>query len=325
MRPLPASRVRPGGPASVFVRRPPLAAERGIALVMVLAALFLLSLVVFGLARRVQDETFVAGQDSRALDARALAFTGSQIGLHPLATVKTAALVHVYDAHHRYEVRLAGEGGKINLNWLLAGEDARKVDLLKTYLENKGFSYQEREQFTDCLLDWVKPGDVHHPNGSKLAVDGQPVPGRPFQDLSEVLRVVGNRPLTRDSKWQQDFTLFSQGPIDLQWASEDVVGALPGVGLARAKNFVRQRRGPDGKDGTSDDLEFAAGNPLVTIPPLLGLSPDLYQNMVSNLVILNDPTTRVVSVGQAYDATRTIEVVARKQGTQPQIFSWKEY
>ena len=310
---------------SPATRNPQHTSERGIALVMVLCALFLLSLVVFGLAQRVQDETFVTGQDSRALDARALAFTGSQIGLHPLTTVKTGALSHTLDAHHRYEAHIAGEGGKINLNWLLAGEDPRKLELLKDYLENKGLSYQEREQFTDCLLDWVKPGDVHHPNGSTVAVDGQPVPGRPFQDLSEIMRVVGSRPLTRFSDWQKDFTLFSQGPIDLQWAGEEVVGALPGVGLSRAKNFVKQRRGPDGKDGTPDDVEFAAGNSPLVIPQLLGLSPDVYQNMISNLVILNDPTTRIVSVGQAYDVTRTIEVVARKQGTQPQILSWKEF
>ena len=176
---------RSGFPVQNLPQPLPRGRERGVALVMVLCALFLLSLVVFGLARRVQDETFVTGQDSRALDARALAFTGTQIGLHPLTTVKTAALAHTVDAHHRYEARLAGEGGKLNLNWLLAGEDPHKLELLKTYLENKGFSYQEREQFTDCLLDWVESaGTVHHLNGSqgrhrRPARAGPPVPGPP--------------------------------------------------------------------------------------------------------------------------------------------------
>ena len=292
---------------------------------MVLCALFLLSMVVFGLARRVRDETFVTGRDSRALDARAFAYSGAQIALHPLTSVRTAALTYHQDKGRGYEAHLTGEGGKINLNWLLAGEDPNKVNLLKTYLENKGLSYEEGEVFTDCLLDWITPGDIHHPNGSKTTIDGQTVPGRPFQDLAELTRVVGNRPLTRLSGWERDFTLLSQGPIDLQWASEDVVGALPGVGLSRARAFVKQRRGPDGKDGTPDDLQFATGNSTVLIPQLLGLSPDVYQNMVSNLVILNDPTVRIVSVGQVYDVTHTVEVVARKQGVQPQILLWKEY
>ena len=299
--------------------------EQGVALVMVLCALFVLSVVVFGLARRVQDETFVSGVDSRSLDARALAFTGTQIGLHPLTTARTPALSHRIDAQHGYEARLVGEGGKINLNWVLAGEDAVKLAMFKTFLENKGLSYQEREQLTDCLLDWVSQGEIAHINGSKIALDGQPVPGRPFTDVFEITRVVGSRPLTHLPGWNRDFTLFSQGPIDLQWADEDVVGALPGVGLSRARQFLKQRRGPDGKDGTPDDMQFNIGNPALVIAPLLGLSQDVYGSMVSNLVTLNDPTTRVVSVGRAGDMTRTIEVVARKQGIQPQILSWKEY
>lgn len=301
--------------------------REGMALVMVLCALFLLSFAVFGLAMRVRDETFVAGRDGRSLEARSLAYTGTQIALHPLTTAKTPALKHQVDQGHGYEARLAGEGGKINLNWLLVGEDPKKIQMFKTYLENKGLSYQEREVFTDCLLDWVQPGEAHHINGSKVGLDGQPVPGRPFQDLAEITRIVGSRPLTHVAGWDRDFTLLSQGPIDLQWADEDVIGALPGVGLSRARQFVKQRRGPDKIDGTADDVQFSAAgmDPNIMIPQLLGLSPDVYQNMVSSLVILNDPTTRIVSVGRAFDVTRTVEVVARKQGVQPQLLSWKEY
>ena len=137
--------------------------------------------------------------------------------------------------------------------------------------------------------------------------------------------MVGSRPLTRSSNWQNDFTLFSQGPIDLQWASEDVVGALPGVGLSRAKNFVKQRRGPDGKDGTPDDIEFAAGNSQLLHPAAFGVES---RRVPEHDQQPRDPErshTPVVSVGQAFDVTRTIEVVARKQGTQPQILSWKEF
>ena len=300
--------------------------RRGVALVMVLGALFLLSMVIFGLARRVRDESFITGRDARALDARALAFTGAQVALHPLTTVKTPALARETGPGAGYRARLLGEGGKINLNWLLVGEDPKKLDLFRTYLENKGLTYQEAQVFTDCLLDWIQADTLtQHLNGSKKALDGQTVPGRPFQDLSEVRRVVGNQPLTHQTGWEQDFTLYSQGPIDLQWAGEEVVGALPGVGLSRARQFVKQRRGPDGLDGTVDDLQFAKADPGILLPQLLGLSPDVYQGMVSNLIVLNDPTVRIVSEGHAYDVRRTIEVVARKQGVQPQILSWKEF
>ena len=297
---------------------------RGVALIMVLCALFMITLIVFGLARRVDDELLLASRDDHALEAKALAFTGLQIALHPLSSVKTEALHRNVDARHRYAARILGEGGRLNLNWLLAGEDQRKIGILKQYLENAGLNFQEQEILTDCLLDWVKPGTTTHLNGSRVGLDGQPVPGRPFQDLTEVARVVGSEPLTRVSNWQNDFTLLTKGPVDVQWASEDVLAALPGVGQSRARGFVRQRRGPDGLDGTADDFILADTNNPQIIPQLLGLSQDLFQS-IQDLVTTADTTVRIVSVGQAQDVTHTFEVVVRKEGLQPQILSWKEF
>ena len=57
---------------------------------------------------------------------------------------------------------------------------------------------------------------------------------------------------------------------------------------------------------------------------MLGLNQQTLAPL-QNLLSINDPTVRIVSVGQALDASRTIEVVARKQGMQPQIIQWKEF
>lgn len=297
---------------------------RAVALVMVLCALFLLTLVVFELARRVNDELVLSARDNRLLEAKALAFTGLQIALHPLTSVRTDALHRATDAAHRYDARIVGEGGRLNLNWLLAGEDQRKLALLKSYLENRGLNFQEREILIDCLLDWVEQGNTTHLNGTKTGLDGHPAPGRPMKDLSEVRRVSGSTPLTRQTGWDDDFTLISKGPIDVQWASEDVIAALPGVGQSRARQFVKHRRGPDKLDGTKDDVIFADSENPQVIPQLLGLSPDVFQS-IQDLVTTNDTTVRIISVGQARDVSHAFEVVVRKEGVQPQILSWKEY
>ncbi len=322
--------------------------QRAVALVMVLCALFLLSMVIFGLAQRVREDLFVAGRDNRALDARALAFTGLEIALHPLSSARTPAMRRNVDGTHRYEARLLGEGGKFNLNWLLTGEDPLKLQMFKSFLENRGFNFQEREEFVDCLLDWIEPGSTHHLNGSKTGLDGLPVPGRPFQDLAEIRRVKGSGPLTHVAGWERDFTLLSKGPIDLQWASEEIIASLPGVGEVRARGFVQKRRGEDQIDGTADDLVFnrsngpagtgvpgvpAAGvSGIQQAPPnteliaqLLGLSPVAYQAISELIAAAGDSTVRIVSAGQAFDTVRTVEVIARKEGLQPLILSWKEY
>ena len=298
--------------------------SRAVALVMVMCALFLLCLVIFGLAQRVQDDLFMAGRDNRELDARALAFSGVQIALHPLTSVRTPALRRNVDATHRYAARIIGEGGKFNLNWLLTGEDVRKLEMLKVYLETRGLNSQERDVLVDSMLDWIESGDTHHINGTKTGLDGLPVPGRPFQDLAEVRRVNGSGPLTRQSGWEQDFTLLSKGPLDLQWASEEVIATLPGVGQMRARGFVQQRRGADQLDGTADDILFATLNPQA-LAQFLGLSPDLFQAISDLIAMAGDSTVRIIGTGQAFDTTRTVEVVARKEGLQPLILSWKEY
>ncbi len=295
----------------------------GVALIMVLCALFLLSMVVFGLAKHLDQQTALVGHDGQSLDARALAFSGVQVALHPLASAQTPALHRQIDRTHSYNARITGEGGKLNLNWLLTGEDPRKITLLKRYFELRGLDFQQREILADCMLDWITPGDTTHLNGSRVGLDGMPVPGRPFQDLVEIKRIAGSEPLTRLQGWDSDLTLLSKGPIDLQWASENVIGSLPGVGALQAHGFVQQRRGEDGKDGTADDFVFGEGNNNQFVPGMLGLPPAIYQAM-QDLLTFNDTTVRIVSVGQANAVKRIFEVVARKDGVQPVILQWNE-
>ncbi len=297
------------------------AGRGGVALILVLCALLVLSFVVLALARHVDQAVFLATRETRALDARALAYSGLQIALHPQASVKTPALHRQVDRNHAYQARITGEGGKLQLNWMLAGEDPVKIDVLKHYLENLGIQSKDCDTLVDCMLDYVSPGNLHHLNGSRTTVDGSPVPGKPFDDLAEVRRVVGSEALTRQTGWENGFTLWSQGPIDLKWADETLIGSLPGVGIDRARAFVQQRRGPDKLDGTADDYPIDS---ITVAEQLLGINQQALAQ-VQNLLSINDPTVRIISVGQALDMSRTIEVVARKQGMQPQILQWKEY
>jgi type II secretory pathway component PulK len=296
---------------------------RGVALVLVLCALFLLSMIIFGLAQHLDQQTFLLGNEGQALDARALAFTGVELALHPLASAQTPLLRRQVDRTHSYDARITGEGGKLNLNWLLSGEDPRKIALLKHYFELRGLDFQQREILADCMLDWTTAGDTTHLNGSRVGLDGLPVPGRPFQDVAEIKRIVGSEPLTRLAGWDRDFTLLSEGPIDLQWANENVIASLPGVGTMQAHGFVQRRRGEDGLDGTADDLILADAVNQQLVPGMLGLPPASFQQ-VGDLISFTDTTVRIVSIGQAKNTKRTFEVVARKDGLQPQILQWNE-
>jgi hypothetical protein len=57
----------------------------------------------------------------------------------------------------------------------------------------------------------------------------------------------------------------------------------------------------------------------------LGINSNQAQ-LLANYVYVENPlsTVHIESTGQSGDVTRTLEVVARKQGMQPIILSWKE-
>jgi hypothetical protein len=53
------------------------------------------------------------------------------------------------------------------------------------------------------------------------------------------------------------FTPFSNGKININTADANVLQMIPGVDAAMADAIVKQRAGPDGADGTEDDIPFS--------------------------------------------------------------------
>ena len=297
--------------------------QRAVALLLVLWALFLLTLVVFALVQQVDQQVFLDTRANTDREARALAFSGLQVALHPAVTNNSAAVLRGGpDARHAYVARLRGEGGKINLNWIIQGEQPARLDVLRHYLENRGLGYAEREAFVDCLLDWVDTDDLSRANGAETDLLGRKVPNRPLNDLEELQRMRGAAPLLELPEWDRDLTLLTNAApgIDLRWASEEVIAALPGVGAARARSFVQLRRGPDGVDGTEDDQNFKN---LDIALSYLGLSPQ-ERTTLAGLVTVNGPIYRILAEGRVGEVRRTIEVVVAKNNGQGQILNWRE-
>jgi general secretion pathway protein K len=288
-------------------------------MLLVIWALMLLTFVVLALAKKVSSELDLQTNENLALDARAMAYSGLQIGLHPASSYKTPALQQRFGDRQGFNAHIKGEGGRINLNWILAGEEPTKLEMLKNYLAFKGLNFSEREAFVDSVLDWVDADDVRRLNGNETPVRG-PIANQPFRDLAELYQIPACDPLTVQSGWEQEFTLLSQGPIDVQWASEDVLSAIPGVGQRSARGLVQFRSGPDQEDGTADDSKLTD---MAQVQSLLGLSkPDF--DALNGLLSLNDPTIHITSDGYSGEVVRRIDVVATKGGNQPQIIQWRE-
>ena len=275
--------------------------------------------MVFGWAAWTQQNIIAHGQANRAEEARAMAHSGMAIALNPVVTQQTPLPEEALSPGQSFRVRLVGEGGRLNINWLVRGEEPAKLSILRHWLERRGLNYEQRDQFVDGLLDYIDADNVKRLNGAEE--DGTYHPAnRELRSVDELARVHGAGPLVSQSGWQDELTVYSLGPIDLNAASAEILALVPGLGETRVRQFVQTRQGEDGLDGTPDDHQFPD---LQTIQKFLGLNDAQFQQLAP-LVSYKDPTMHIISEGRSGGVTRTVDVVLRKAGDKPQILSWKE-
>jgi hypothetical protein len=293
--------------------------SRGAALMLALWALFLLSALVISWALDIDSRLTLSGNANRVLEAEALACSGAEVALHPLIKPDSINLHRRMNSRETYDVRITGEGGRLNLNWLLAGEDPVRLGILRRYLEIKQIDLNERDHMVDCLLDWVDPDDLVRLNGAETQDNYHPANSL-LTRIDELRKVKGWDAFTAVPDWEDEFTLNSAGPVDLSWASRDVMLSLPGMTEPLVDRFIMLRRGPDGIDGTADDMQFKSVD---EVRAALGFSPEQFKQLAA-LVGFKDQAFRVVSVGKSGDTTRVVQMIVRKNGNVPQLVMWKE-
>jgi general secretion pathway protein K len=294
-------------------------AARGAALLLVLWAILLLTAAVLGWVKVVQQGIIVSGRSGLEVEALAMAHSGVTMGLHPMVSQDSPQLERDFSGQMGYRVRMEGEGGRLNLNWLLAGEDPRRLLILKRWMEGLGLELEEREALVDCLLDYVDGDNLKHINGAEDDGDYHPA-NRPFLNLGEVGRVPGAGMLMRVPGWSDALTLYSQGRIDISSAPIEVIQLLPGLGQTQVERFVQYRNGRDGEVGTQDDPPMTN---VQGVQQLLGLTGAQWKQLEA-LLTLKDNVVRISARGFSGKVVRQVEVVARKGGATPTILLWNE-
>jgi hypothetical protein len=292
---------------------------RSAALMLSLWALFLLSAVMISWALDIDSRISLSGNANRTLEAEAMACSGAEVALHPAVKAGSSVLKGNFGKTQRYEARIMGEGGRLNLNWLLAGENPARLEVLRKYLELKGIDLNERDRMIDCLLDWVDPDNLVRLNGAEADGSYQPT-NELLTRIEDLKKIKGWGDFTATAGWEDDFTLNSTGPIDIAWASRTILLALPGMNEQLVDRFLATRQGPDGIDGTADDTELSN---LENVRVAFGLSSEQFKAM-AGMVGFKDPVLRIVSTGKSAQVTRVVQMVVRKTGNVPQLITWKE-
>lgn len=293
----------------------------GAAIMLALWAIFLLSALVISWALDIDSRLAISGEGTRLLKAEAVACSGAEIALHPLTTPGSENLRGQLDDGAKYEARLMGEAGRLDVNWLVAGEDPQKLEILRSYLENKGVDLNERDKMIDSLLDWVSPNlGLHRLNAPPESDDYHP-PHALLAQIDELKKIAGWADYTATPGWDDDLTVNTRQGVDLAWASRDVLLSLPGMTRDVVERFLQLRQGADGIDGTEDDVQFK--NP-DEVWIALGLNQE-QRKQIETFVTFKSPIFRVTSVGTSGKAKRTVQMVFRRVGVAPQLITWKEF
>jgi general secretion pathway protein K len=300
--------------------RPIAIRQRAAALLLALWAMFVLSASVMVWAAFIQQTIAVAGQQQNDTDARAMAHSGIALAMHPLVKKETPVLQMQAETDPGFRVRMISEGAKLNINTLLIGEDARRIEIFKKWLEYRGVDYNARERMIDCLHDWYDADNVKRINGQEDEAGYHPPNRGQFLSVDEIAEVAGTEPLTSQPGWKDDLTVYSQGQIDLSSAEHHILRLLPGLNDGGIERFIEWRRGSDQIDGTLDDPPLQK---LEQAQAFLGLNRNQW-NALGGLMIVRDNTWNIISEGWSGKVHRQVEVVTRKGGQNPQILDWKE-
>jgi len=171
----------------------------------------------------------------------------------------------------------------------------------------------------DTLLDWVDPDNLVRLNGAEA--DGDYLPANSLLvRVDDLKRIRGWGDFVAQPDWDAELTVNSTGPLDLTWASRDMLLALPGMSELVVDQFLTFRQGQDGIDGTEDDGEFKSVD---DVRIALGFGSEQWKQLAP-LVSFRDQVVRVVSVGKSGDVTRVVQMIIRKTGNIPQLITWKE-
>jgi hypothetical protein len=294
--------------------------DGGSALLAVFWSIMVLTLAISGwffwLQQRVQEH----GEDARGAEAMAMAHSGYAVASHPKVDRYSSLLRAEPLPGMGYRVAVESEAGRINLAWVLNGNDLGKQNLFKQWLTFViGVEPFATDRLMDCLLDYVDGDNIARLNGQEDSPTYHPA-NRMIQNLEELKRIPGLEPLMSYPGWKDLLTLESSGPLDLMEIPEELLRLLPGFGETQVVRWLQIRAGPDQILHTEDDPKYTEPNQALVA---LGFNEG-HKKQLQGLVVVNEPTLRIVCEGYSGKVIRQLQVVVRKRTGNPQILSWLE-
>ena len=357
----------------------------GIALIMVMCAIFVLSALAAGLTLSMKVETrlaqnanseqqmlwlgrsgveyarYILSQElvipNQPCDSLNQKWAGGSGSLAESNSVLSSISLDNYPVGDgKVSIKIIDLERKVNINTAVTSNDPNFTPILQA-LTLMGVDANQISVVSDSIKDWIRT-DGPQPAGAKSDYyQGLAVPyyakEAPIDDISELLLVKGildqpeiywGGPATTHARaafqhklglgtapgqipdypfgLMNIFTPFSTGKININTADENVLQMIPGVDNVIAENIIKLRSGPDGVEGTEDDMPFT--DPGAALQNA-GLAPQL-ASQAAAVCTVRSATFEVHVTAQAGQYKREyVAILARNSMTDIQVLSfyWK--
>ena len=238
---------------------PGLHKQRGVALVIVLWILLLITISTGAYTLMARMDTLEAHTVLSGTKARLAAEAGINLAILSLQDPNEEAQLipdgRSYVVPYQemmVEVQVTDERGKLDIN---RADEATLINLFS----NHGLDESDSQLLAAAVLDWVDADEMERVNGAELgayeAAGLQVGPGnRRFIMVEEILQVLG-MPWELYKRMEPGMTVYSgAGVPDPAYAPVEALMALPEMTEDEALNFVEERHSQETLDGTGPAL-----------------------------------------------------------------------
>jgi general secretion pathway protein K len=288
---------------------------RASALLIALWAIVFVSFTVIGVTRLVQISQEESTSLSQLFQARQIARNAAVLATHPNIDEGDPILKGKSDLGGTYEVKLVSEGARLNINEVLKKGDREILERLFAKWEVPD---SDAATAIDSLLDWVDADPHTRLNGAEQDYYQRQTPNSKFPDnkafasVEDMIFVRGMEAVAAYKQdWQDSFTVWSDGKLDVNDASAELIEAVFDVTSSQAEQLIavraRMKELPDKKAKRWKDI----AEPL----QVLGISGE-ESSKVASMAGVTSKIWRAESTGTLGGKNATVCLVFNKGATQ---------
>jgi len=293
--------------------------QKGMALVLVLWVLSLLTIMAGSFALSMRRESAIIGAVKNNAQALAIAESGIAMAemmlLNPDPTKSWRADGNIYEitaSDAKVRVRLLSEKGKIDINKASEG-------LLKSLLASSPVDSDQQEKLVNAIIDWRDEDDLVHLEGAEKSeykdagLNYQPG-NKSFQSIEELQMVLGIDKAVFN--WIEPLvTVYSgQQQVTVQQAAKEVLQVIPGLDRELVNSYIAARLESAKNNLPAPPFPSSSGQ---NNPAGLNIPADGQSNVLSLVseALMSDGSNAVISV--------VINQSDQSQTTPFQVLKWQ--